>query len=81
VQQRIPDRHLAKVFGLWEAGIAGALAVAPFIAAATIEQAGVRSAFMLSGVAMIAISVIASIALTRVGAGRPLSTSHSTSEV
>ena len=46
-----------------------------------IEQAGVRSAFMLSGVAMIAISVIASIALTRVGAGRPLSTSNSTSEV
>jgi MFS family permease len=69
VQQRIPDRHLAKALGLWEAGIAGALAVAPFVAAATIEQAGVRSAFMLSGAALIAIAAIAAIAISRVRAG------------
>src|SRR5262249_56601844 len=31
VQQRIPDRHLAKALGLWEAGIAGAIAIAPVI--------------------------------------------------
>jgi len=32
VQQRIPDRHLAKALGLREAGIAGAIAIAPIIA-------------------------------------------------
>jgi deazaflavin-dependent oxidoreductase (nitroreductase family) len=69
VQQRIPDRHLAKALGLWEAGIAGALAVAPFVAAATIEQVGVRSAFMLSGVALIVIAAVAAINITRVRAG------------
>jgi MFS family permease len=66
VQQRIPDRHLAKALGLWEAGIAGALALAPFVAAATIGQVGVRSAFMLSGVALIALAATAAVALTRV---------------
>jgi MFS family permease len=68
VQQRIPDRHLAKALGLWEAGIAGALAVSPFVAAATIEQLGVRNAFMLSGAALIALAATAAITLTRVSA-------------
>ena len=68
VQQRIPGRHLAKALGLWEAGIAGALAVSPFVAAATIEQIGVRSAFMLSGAALIALAATAAITLTRVSA-------------
>ena len=72
VQQRIPDRHLAKALGLWEAGIAGALAVAPFVAAATIAQVGVRSAFMLSGAALIALAVAAAIVVARVGAGPSL---------
>ena len=66
VQQRIPDRHLAKALGLWEAGIAGALAVAPFVAAAIIGHVGVRSAFMLSGAALIGLAAIAAIAITRV---------------
>jgi MFS family permease len=69
VQQRIPDRHLAKALGLWEAGVAGALAVSPFVAAATIEQIGVRSAFMLSGAALIALAATAAITLTRVATG------------
>jgi MFS family permease len=66
VQQRIPDRHLAKALGLWEAGVAGALAVSPFVAAATIEHVGVRSAFMLSGAALIALATTAAITLRRV---------------
>src|SRR5919204_80524 len=69
VQQRIPDRHLAKALGLWEAGVAGALALSPFVAAVTIEQVGVRSAFMLSGAALIALGATAAITLTRVSAG------------
>jgi MFS family permease len=68
VQQRIPDRHLAKALGLWEAGIAGALAIAPFMAAAIIEHIGVRNAFMLSGAALISFAAIAAIAITRVSA-------------
>jgi Transmembrane secretion effector len=69
VQQRIPDRHLAKALGLWEAGIAGALAISPFVAAATIDQVGVRSAFMLSGAALIALAATAAFTLTRVSTG------------
>jgi MFS family permease len=68
VQERIPERHLAKALGLWEAGIAGALAIAPFIAAATIAHVGVRSAFMLSGAALIALAATAAITLTRISA-------------
>jgi len=73
VQQRIPDRHLAKALGLWEAGIAGALAVAPFIAAATIAQVGVRSAFMLSGAALIVLAATAALTLARLRSRAPAS--------
>jgi hypothetical protein len=75
VQERIPERHLAKALGLWEAGIAGALAIAPFIAAATAVHVGFTGAFMLSGVALIALAATAAITLTRISvrsARRPL---------
>lgn len=65
VQQRIPDRHLAKVLGLWEAGVAGAVAVAPVLAATTIDAFGVRTGFMLSGVALIFIGTSAALTLRR----------------
>jgi MFS family permease len=71
VQRRIPDRHLAKVFGLWEGGIAGSVALAPVIAAFLIEHVGVRTGFMLSGVALIALSAAAALTLARAGALRP----------
>ncbi len=63
VQQRIPDDHLAKALGLWEAGIAGALAVSPFIASTTISMFGVKAAFMLSGAALIALAGVAAAVL------------------
>jgi hypothetical protein len=75
VQQRIPARHLAKALGLWEAGIAGALAVSPFVAAATIAQVGVRDAFMLSGAALIALAATGAVTLARVGASAATRTS------
>jgi len=65
VQQRIPDRHLAKALGLWEAGIAGAIAIAPVIATTIIDNAGVSTGFMLSGAALIAIGTTAALALNR----------------
>lgn len=71
VQQRIPDRHLAKVFGLWEGGIAGAVALAPVIAAFLIAHVGVQTGFMLSGVTLIALSGAAALTLARAGALRP----------
>jgi MFS family permease len=71
VQRRIPDRHLAKVFGLWEGGIAGAVALAPVIAAFLIAHVGVRTGFMLSGVTLIALSAAAALTLARAGALRP----------
>ena len=65
VQARVPDRHLAKALGLWEAGVAGALAVSPLLAALTIRHAGVRTGFMLSGAALIALGIAAALALSR----------------
>ncbi|MFM9589430.1 MFS transporter [Streptomyces scabiei] len=60
VQRRIPDGHLAKALGLWEAGIAGALAVSPFIASTVISLVGVRAAFVLSGAALVTLALVAS---------------------
>lgn len=71
VQQRIPDSHLAKALGLWEAGIAGALAVSPFIASTTISLVGVRAAFMLSGAALVTLALVASTILATTTAKRP----------
>ena len=71
VQQRIPDRHLAKALGLWEAGIAGSVAVAPVIATAVIDSFGVSAGFMLSGAALVVIGGGAALVLSRVRRGRP----------
>jgi MFS family permease len=65
VQQRIPDRHLAKALGLWEAGIAGAIAIAPVIATTIIDSFGVGTGFMLSGTALIVIGTAGALALSR----------------
>ena len=65
VQQRIPDRHLAKALGLWEAGIAGAIAIAPIIATTIIDTVGVSTGFILSGAALIVIGTAAALALNR----------------
>lgn len=71
VQQRIPSHHLAKALGLWEAGVAGALAIAPFVASTAITLAGVENAFLLSGVAVVLLTVTATLALAYLGAGQP----------
>src|SRR5262252_1963049 len=66
VQQRIADRHLAKALGLWEAGIAGAIAIAPIIATTIIDNLGLSTGFLLSGAALIVIGVAAALALNRI---------------
>ena len=65
VQRRIPDRHLAKALGVWEAGVAGAVAVAPVVAATIIDHAGVKAGFMMSGAALTVIGATAALILTR----------------
>jgi MFS family permease len=71
VQQRIPSHHLAKALGLWEAGVAGALAISPFVASTAIALAGVENAFLLSGAALVVLAVTAALTLACVGARQP----------
>jgi MFS family permease len=71
VQRRVPDRHLAKALGLWEAGIAGALTVSPFVASTTISLVGAAHAFVLSGAALVVLATTAALVLRRVGADLP----------
>ncbi|MFF7565032.1 MFS transporter [Streptomyces pseudovenezuelae] len=72
VQQRIPSHHLAKALGLWEAGVAGALAVSPFVASTAIALTGVQDAFLLSGAALVVLAMTAALTLARTaGAQRP----------
>jgi MFS family permease len=70
VQQRIPEAHLAKALGLWEAGIAGALAVSPFLASSVIGHIGVDRAFMVSSAVLIALALAAAVALTAMSRAR-----------
>ncbi|MDG5806162.1 MFS transporter [Streptomyces ossamyceticus] len=71
VQRRVPDRHLAKALGLWEAGIAGALTVSPFVASTAISLFGAAHAFVLSGAALVVLATTAALVLRRFGADRP----------
>ena len=61
----LATRTRAEALGLWEAGIAGAIAIAPVIATAIIDTVGVSAGFMLSGAALIVIGAVAALALTR----------------
>jgi len=65
VQARIPNQHLAKVLGLWEAGIAGAIAVAPPLAAVVLKEVGLAGGFALSGVILIVLGAAAALVLAR----------------
>ncbi|MFJ4277031.1 MFS transporter [Streptomyces massasporeus] len=71
VQQRIPSHHLAKALGLWEAGVAGALAISPFVASTAITVAGVEKAFLFSGAAVAVLAVTATLTLVCVGVRQP----------
>ena len=49
VQSQISHRHLAKVLGLWEAGIIGAMSVSPLLASFLLTHIGLQGGFVLSG--------------------------------
>lgn len=71
VQQRIPDRHLAKALGLWEAGIGAGLALSPPLAGFILDRAGVERGFAISGALLMAIGTLGAVVLARVGEGVP----------
>jgi hypothetical protein len=75
VQSRVPDRHLAKALGVWEAGITGA--VAPSLAAFAIARVGLTTGFMLSGSALIALGLGAAMLLARTDRAVPARTTAS----
>jgi MFS family permease len=49
VQSQISQRHLAKVLGLWEAGIIGVMSVSPLLASFLLTHIGLQGGFVLSG--------------------------------
>jgi hypothetical protein len=77
VQSRVPDRHLAKALGVWEAGITGAVAVAPSLAAFAIARVGLTTGFMLSGSALIALGLATALLLARTDRAVPARTTAS----
>jgi len=66
VQERIPDRHLAKALGLWEAGIGAGLALSPPLAGFILDRAGVEWGFAISGMLLMAIGLLGAGLLERV---------------
>jgi MFS family permease len=66
VQERIPDRHLAKALGLWEAGIGAGLALSPPLAGFILDRAGVEWGFAISGALLIGIGLLGAGLLQRV---------------
>jgi hypothetical protein len=51
--------------------VAGALAISPFVASTAITLAGVENAFLLSGAAVVVLTVAARLTLACVGARQP----------
>jgi MFS family permease len=66
VQSRIAQCHLAKVMGLWEAGVMGALAVSPPLASFTFARIGLQGGFILSGTMLIALSSVSTMLIVRI---------------
>jgi len=65
LQARIPARHLGKAIALWQAGVAAAVTLSPLLAALVIGAAGLTAGFAVSGAALVALSGLSLLALTR----------------
>ena len=68
VQSQIPHHHLAKVLGLWEAGIIGAMSVAPLLASFILTHIGLQGGFALSGTALVVLGSISALLIVRIQA-------------
>lgn len=68
VQSQISHRHLAKVLGLWEAGIIGAMSVSPLLASFILTHIGLQEGFVLSGATLIVLGSASALLLVRIQA-------------
>lgn len=66
VQSRVPNRHLAKVLGLWEAGIIGAVSVAPLLASIVLTRVNLQVGFALSGAALVGLGLVSALLIARI---------------
>lgn len=65
LQARIPGQHLGKAMALWYTGIAAATTISPPLAAAAVRAWGLTVSFALSGSALLALSGLSLLRLTR----------------
>lgn len=73
VQSKIPGRHLAKVLGLWEAGIVGAASVAPLLASVVLSHLNLQSSFALSGATLMSLGLVSALIVLRIQARQAIS--------
>jgi MFS family permease len=66
VQSKVPDRHLAKVLGLWEAGIIGAIALAPLPASFLLAHLGLAGGFGFSGSMLLILGSVSALLVVRI---------------
>jgi len=68
VQSQISHRHLAKILGLWEAGVMGALSVSPLLASFILTHLGLQGGFVLSGTMLMVLGSVSALLLVRIQA-------------
>jgi MFS family permease len=68
VQSQISHRHLAKVLGLWEAGIIGAMSVSPLLASFILTHLGLQGGFVLSGTTLMVLGSASALLVVRIQA-------------
>jgi MFS family permease len=77
VQSQISHRHLAKVLGLWEAGIIGAVSVSPLLASFILTHIGLQGGFAFSGTALLVLGTASALLVARIQAKQRLQSTAS----
>jgi MFS family permease len=68
VQSQISHRHLAKVLGLWEAGVIGAVSISPLLASFILTHIGLQGGFALSGSMLMVLGTASALLVARIQA-------------
>ncbi len=77
VQSQISHRHLAKVLGLWEAGVIGAVSVSPLLASFILTHIGLQGGFAFSGTALMVLGTASALLVARIQAKQRLQSTGS----
>ncbi len=72
VQSQISHRHLAKVLGLWEAGVVGAVSVSPLLASFILTHIGLQEGFAFSGTTLLVLGTASALLVARIQAKQRL---------